>query len=181
MISSRIWRDRLGASSRPCARDAAQLVEIAVDSVLVEAVRQAAEANSYFFAGRRCHFSCGAGRQFLTVSVNGGIYPCPRFVACPEHKIGSIYETTLRNEIHKKSLLYNADGCPRCWARYYCGGGCVSQHMGATGSIFKVNPETCRWRKGKFEQAIRVIASLTRTTCVFSQNTAWSATGRSFA
>jgi hypothetical protein len=32
--------------------------------------------------------------------------------------------------------------------------------MGATGSIFKVNLETCRWRKGKFEQAIRVVASL---------------------
>jgi len=32
--------------------------------------------------------------------------------------------------------------------------------MGATGSIFKVNPETCRWRKGKFEQAIRVVASM---------------------
>ncbi len=80
--------------------------------------------------------------------------------ARPEHKIGSIYEPTLHNEIHKKSLLFNADECPRCWARFYCGGGCIVEHMGATGSIFKANPETCRWRKGKFEQAIRVVASL---------------------
>jgi uncharacterized protein len=142
------------------ARDAAQLAEIAVDAVLVEAVRRAAGANSPFFDGRRQFFSCGAGRQFLTVSVRGDIYPCPRFVACPEHKIGSIYETTLHNEIHKKSLLFNADECPHCWARHYCGGGCVSQHLGATGSIFKVNSETCRWRKGRFEQAIRIMASL---------------------
>lgn len=142
------------------ARDATRLAQIAVDTVLVEAVRQAAEANSDFLPGRRRWFSCGTGRQFLTVAINGDIYPCPRFLARPEHKIGSIYETTLHNEIHKKSLLFHADECPRCWARFYCGGGCIVDHMGATGSIFKVNPDACRWRKGKFEQAIRVVASL---------------------
>jgi uncharacterized protein len=142
------------------ARDPIALAEVAVNTVLLEAVRQAAEAISDLLPGRRRWFSCGTGRQFLACAVNGDIYPCPRFLARPEHKIGSIYDTTLHNEIHKKSLLFNADECPRCWARFYCGGGCIVEHMGATGSIFKVNPETCRWRKGKFEQAIRVIASL---------------------
>jgi hypothetical protein len=36
----------------------------------------------------------------------------------------------------------------------------ASWASGATGSIFQVNRDTCRWRKGKFEQAIRVAASL---------------------
>ena len=142
------------------SRDAAHLAEFAVDTVLMEAVRQGAEASSDFLPGRRHWFSCGTGRQFLTAAINGDIYPCPRFLACPEHKIGSIYDSTLHNEIHKKSLLFHADECPRCWARFYCGGGCIVEHMGATGSIFKVNSDTCRWRKGKFEQAIRVVASL---------------------
>ncbi len=98
--------------------------------------------------------------RFLTAAVNGDVYPCPRFLARPEHKVGSIYEPALDNAIHRKSLLFHADECPRCWARFYCGGGCIVEHMGATGSIFKVNTETCRWRKGKYEQAIRVIANL---------------------
>jgi uncharacterized protein len=142
------------------ARDATRLAQIAVDTGLVEAVRQAAAADNDLLPGRRRYFSCGTGRQFLTVAVNGDIYPCPRFLARPEHQIGSIYQSELHNEIHKKSLIFNADECPRCWARFYCGGGCIVENMGASGSIFKVNPENCRWRKGKFEQAIRVMASL---------------------
>ncbi len=142
------------------ARDAGRLRRIAIDRVFLEAVRQAASSNHPFVPGRRRNFSCGTGRQFLTTSINGDIYPCPRFLARPEHKIGSVFEPVLRNEIHKKSMLLHADGCPHCWARFYCGGACIVEHMGATGSIFKVNPDACRWRKGKFEQAIRVIASL---------------------
>ena len=142
------------------ARDATRLRQLAIDVVLLDAIRQVTRANRPFLPGRRRWFSCGTGRQFLTAAVNGDIYPCPRFLARPDHKIGSIYETQLHNDLHKKSLLFNADECPGCWARFYCGGACIVEHIGATGSIFKVNRETCRWMKGKFEQAIRVAASL---------------------
>lgn len=142
------------------ARDPVGLAAIAIDSVFVEAVRQAAEANQAFLPAKRRWFGCGTGRQLLAAAIDGEIYPCPRFLARPEHRVGSIDDPVVRNEAHRKSLLFHADQCPACWARHYCGGACVVEHMGATGSMFEVNPDTCRLRKGKFEQAVRVVASL---------------------
>jgi uncharacterized protein len=148
-------------------RDAMALAAVAIDRVFVEAVRQVARANSDFSPPRRRWFSCGSGRQFLTVSVSGDIYPCPRFLARPEHRIGSIWESELHNGEHRRSLLLHGRDCPQCWARYYCGGGCVVEHLAGTGSMFEANQETCRWRRAKFELAISVVANLDQADLAF--------------
>ncbi len=132
-------------------RDAAGLQRIAVDSAFMEGVRQMFQLARAGAPVRRRWFSCGAGRQLLAVAANGGLYPCPRFLALPEYRLGSVYEDGFRGELHRKSLIIHSEDCRLCWARYYCGGGCVVEHLGRTGSIFLANPDTCRLRRARIE------------------------------
>lgn len=139
-------------------RDAAALQRIAVDGAFMEGVRQMFQLARAGAPVRRRWFSCGAGRQLLAVAANGDLYPCPRFLALPEYRLGSVAEDGFRGELHHKSLLIHSEDCRSCWARYYCGGGCVVEHLGRTGSIFRANPDTCRLRRARIETGIRVVA-----------------------
>ncbi len=141
-------------------RDEHSLARIAFDAVFREAVMAAVEANDDLSLPKRRWFMCSAGRSFLTIDVMGDIYPCPRFIALPEHRMGSVEDRTFEHGEHRKSLVIHGEDCRDCWVRYLCGGGCVIEHLGATGSLFRANEHTCRLRKGKFEQAIRVACSL---------------------
>lgn len=144
-------------------RDA--LLRIAVDSTFIEAVRQALEIAQS--GGRRRWFSCGTGRQMLAVSVDGKLYPCPRFLALSEYCVGTLNENGFHGELHQKSLLLHNEDCRSCWARFFCGGACVVEHLGATGSIFRANPDTCRLRKARIETGIHVAAECTREDTEF--------------
>ncbi|ACV61836.1 Radical SAM domain protein [Desulfofarcimen acetoxidans DSM 771] len=151
-------------------RDAAGLRRIAVDGAFMEGLRQMFHAD---WAGtvRRRWFSCGTGRQLLAVAVNGDLYPCPRFLALPEYRVGSVAEDGFQGELHQKSLLIHSEDCRSCWARYFCGGACIVEHLGGTGSIFRVNPNTCRLRRARIETAVRVIAECSDEDKAFLQET----------
>ena len=152
-------------------RDAAGLGRIAVDGAFMEGVRQMFSVARADTPVRRRWFSCGTGRQMLAVAVNGDLYPCPRFLALPEYRLGSVAEDGFRGELHQKSLLLHSEDCRFCWARYYCGGACIVEHLGRTGSIFRVNPDTCRLRRARIETGIRVIAECSEEDREFLQET----------
>ncbi len=150
--------DRLIAASEN--RDKPAVSMIAFDAVFREAVKDVVIANDELRPPRRRWFSCGAGRSFLTVDVRGNIFPCPRFMALPAYCMGSVLDGTFEHGDLKKSLVLEGEECRECWARHLCGGGCIVEHVSGTGSMFRANPHTCRLRKSKYEQAIRVACSL---------------------
>jgi uncharacterized protein len=74
---------------------------------------------------KRFH-GCGAGLKYVGISVKGHIYVCHRFVGIPEFCMGTVWdfdagvqERIIENTVDKRS------DCKPCWARYYCGGGCI--------------------------------------------------------
>jgi len=152
-------------------RDLDELRRIAVDGTFMEGIRQMFWSPKAGEPVRRRWFSCGVGRQLLAVAANGDLYPCPRFLALPEYRMGSVHEDGIQGELHQKSLLIHNEDCQSCWARYYCGGGCIVEHMGSTGSIFKANPDTCRLRLARIETSIRVIAECSDADRAFLQDT----------
>ena len=108
----------------------------------------------------RKYFYCGIGRFYAAVSTSGDIYPCHRFVGLEEYKIGNIYSNEFSRDDHLKALVFTVDKCIKCWARYFCGGNCVYEHMSYTGSIVEPAEETCRIMKAITETAIYVSSEL---------------------
>lgn len=72
---------------------------------------------------------CGAGLEYVAVTPEGDIYPCHQFVGNEDFKMGSVHlnEPIVQPEIvksFKDAHVYNKEACKKCWAKFYCSGGC---------------------------------------------------------
>ncbi|MCI5192952.1 MAG: SPASM domain-containing protein [Candidatus Electrothrix sp. AU1_5] len=69
---------------------------------------------------------CSAGRDNASVSVDGKLYPCPRYVGMDEYILGDIW-TGLDQEKYESYLsgyLHTTKKCENCWAVNFCTGYC---------------------------------------------------------
>ncbi|HHW31815.1 MAG TPA: thioether cross-link-forming SCIFF peptide maturase [Clostridiaceae bacterium] len=75
---------------------------------------------------------CGSGFEYLAVSPEGDLYPCHQFVGMEDFKIGNVAtleDKGLNLEIQSQfinSNIYTKDECRKCWAKFYCSGGCAA-------------------------------------------------------
>lgn len=102
---------------------------------------------------------CGAGSEYLAVSADGGLYPCHQFVGNPDYLLGSVCEGITRKEISEKFLktsIKTKPDCMRCWAKYYCSGGCNANAINFTGDINKPHPVLCELMRERVECAIAI-------------------------
>ena len=106
---------------------------------------------------------CGAGRRFISVTPEGDVYPCHRFVGMNRYKMGNIligvengrYEENWEQNVEKR------DDCASCWARTFCGGGCSWEAADDTGYLpVSKYPVSCEYRKACYEVAFDLIARL---------------------
>jgi uncharacterized protein len=108
--------------------------------------------------GRKQTSFCSAGKNLFTVSPEGDIYFCHRFVGNEQYKIGDIYKGFFEdNKIRKVSMHSNVDNdprCKKCFARYLCGGGCVHEKYISHDKI------ACAFRKHLFYLVIWMYAEL---------------------
>ncbi|MCL6611586.1 MAG: nif11-like peptide radical SAM maturase [Peptococcaceae bacterium] len=113
------------------------------------------------FMVRRLFF-CGAGRSYLAADVDGGLYPCHRFVGLREYLLGSVYgaEDPPRGLFHA-SPVTESEECRRCWLRYVCGGGCAYDNIASTGNPFRPGPAFCRQFGQTVETLIDAAGQLT--------------------
>jgi len=75
----------------------------------------------------KTYYQCSAGRKFLAVSTRGDLFLCHRFVGNGKYKVGNIITSKIRGKVIEKVIRKTVDRrimCNKCWARYYCGGGC---------------------------------------------------------
>ena len=133
--------------------------------------RQGREFSLYQFtldlAGAPCVYKrlagCGVGTEYLAVTPDGGLYPCHRFVGESGFLMGSVFNgvnnETLRREFGVCGIL-SKDECRKCWARYYCSGGCAAGAYYASGSIGGIYGLGCEILKKRIECAIMLKVSL---------------------
>jgi len=95
--------------------------------------------------GEKRHAGCGIGRGMRGVSVDGGFYPCHRFVGLEEFRMGDLedYRSEGLNDYHR-AVVENLPECRSCWARYFCGGGCFYENRGRTGDMRRPDPLFCQ-------------------------------------
>lgn len=108
---------------------------------------------------------CGAGSNFITVGEDGTIYPCIGFVGMPKYSIGNVRDgfdlerlSSFRNEM--RCVIYEAEECADCWARYMCQGNCPANNEQHNRDIMKPYRRGCEWLKFKLEVAMWVASEM---------------------
>jgi uncharacterized protein len=108
------------------------------------------------------YYGCGVGRNFIAITPHGDIYPCHRFQGMKEWKMGDIYNG-IDEKLRKMFIslfVDNIEKCKNCWARYYCGGGCIVESMTYNNSIYKPPEDLCNIRRVEIELALKIYSIL---------------------
>ncbi|MEG3007085.1 MAG: thioether cross-link-forming SCIFF peptide maturase, partial [Oscillospiraceae bacterium] len=102
---------------------------------------------------------CSCGNEYIAVDPDGSIYPCHQFVGKEEWKMGNIYDGVLDDNIRNqfvKCNIYTKDECSKCWAKFYCSGGCNANGLEYAGDIHKPFKLACEMEKKRVECAIMI-------------------------
>lgn len=106
---------------------------------------------------------CGSGTEYLAVTPWGDLYPCHQFVGNEEFKLGNVYDGVIRDDIvdeFKGCNVYSREKCRKCFARFYCSGGCAANSYNFHGNINDAYDLGCELMKKRVECAIMIKAAL---------------------
>lgn len=114
-----------------------------------------------FLYNAKKRYPCGAGLELVGVSCAGDVYLCHRFVGMDDYRLGNVFHHDLDREKYHKSPVTCVEVCGKCFARYYCAGGCKHDNAGSCGSVFKPSKDMCRLRRREAELAAYIVCLLT--------------------
>jgi len=100
---------------------------------------------------------CGAGSEYLVITPEGDIYPCHQFVGEKIFFLGNLMQSHLDEKIQaafRNNHLENKPECIKCWARYFCGGGCHANNYYRNHDISTPDDISCQMQKKRIEAAI---------------------------
>lgn len=101
---------------------------------------------------------CPAGRISVAVDSDGLIYSCQDFLGSKEHAIGDVFngiDAEKRREHSALACTANSH-CSNCWARFLCGGCCISESAREFDDLHKPYEPICELTKFTIELAAQV-------------------------
>ncbi len=102
---------------------------------------------------------CGAGNEYVAITPEGDIYPCHQFVGDQSFLMGNVtcgtFDTSMQKLFGANNILAKED-CRKCWARFYCGGGCPANAYHFSGDIAKPYALGCEIEKKRLEYALMI-------------------------
>lgn len=101
---------------------------------------------------------CGSADEYLAVTPEGDLYPCHQFVGMEEFKMGNVNLSTeinmdIRREFTKQTI-YSRPECKKCWAKFFCSGGCAANAMQTNNCLDKPYAIGCELEKKRVECAL---------------------------
>lgn len=105
---------------------------------------------------------CGSGTEYLAVAPNGDLYPCHQFVGRDEFLMGNVDAGIVNKEIAERFLscsVLTKKECKDCFAKFYCGGGCMANAWNSKGDINAVYGIGCELERKRVECALMLQAS----------------------
>ena len=100
---------------------------------------------------------CGSGTEYLAVTPWGDLYPCHQFVGNEKFLMGNVAEGILKEDIRdqfKSCNVYAKDKCKKCFAKFYCSGGCAANAFNFHGNINDTYDVGCELQRKRVECAI---------------------------
>ena len=104
---------------------------------------------------------CGAGFEYVAVTPEGDIYPCHQYVGMEEMKMATVDDETIDSAMAEKfaaNNVVNKPDCQKCWAQFWCGGGCGANAYKFNGDLNKPYELECEMLKKRLECAMAVYA-----------------------
>ncbi len=105
---------------------------------------------------------CGSGTEYLAVTPWGDLYPCHQFVGNEKFLMGNVEEGIVREDIRdefKCCNVYAKDKCKKCFAKFYCSGGCAANSYNFNGNINDTYDVGCELQRKRVECAIMLKAA----------------------
>jgi uncharacterized protein len=108
--------------------------------------------------------SCGAGVNYLTVSVDGVFHLCHRFNEDKTEMYGDIHQGLDRESLQEIAEVRDLkkEPCKSCFVREFCAGGCFHEHKLAHGSKFVLDETFCRLLGSEISIAMKVYTYLAK-------------------
>ncbi|SHH14161.1 thioether cross-link-forming SCIFF peptide maturase [Tepidibacter thalassicus] len=108
---------------------------------------------------------CGAGSEYMAVTPEGDLYPCHQFVGNEDFKLGNLFDENLviSRDLQLKfqnAHVYAKEECRKCWAKFYCSGGCHANAYNFNNDILKPYELGCQMQKKRIECALMIKAKL---------------------
>lgn len=106
---------------------------------------------------------CGSGTEYLAVTPWGDLYPCHQFVGQEEFLMGNVSEGIVRKDIQeefKGCNVYAKEKCKKCFAKFYCSGGCAANSYNFHGNINDTYDVGCELQRKRVECAIMMKAAM---------------------
>ena len=106
---------------------------------------------------------CGSGTEYLAVTPWGDLYPCHQFVGNEKFLMGNLDEGVTRTDIRdefKTCNVYAREKCKKCFAKFYCSGGCAANSYNFHGDINDAYDLGCELQRKRIECAIMIKAAL---------------------
>ncbi|MBR1477356.1 MAG: thioether cross-link-forming SCIFF peptide maturase [Lachnospiraceae bacterium] len=100
---------------------------------------------------------CGSGTEYLAVTPWGDLYPCHQFVGNEDFLLGNVDEGIVKTGIcneFKCCNVYAKEKCRKCFAKFYCSGGCAANSYNFKGNILDTYDVGCELQKKRIECAI---------------------------
>jgi len=106
--------------------------------------------------------ACGTGYGIMTVTPDGAIYPCHRFVGSDAWRMGHV-DSGVDEASRARFLGYDVDaidGCRDCWVRYMCAGGCLNDHALDDGTFGDAEASACELSRQLMETTLALYVRL---------------------
>lgn len=108
---------------------------------------------------------CGASRGYVGISPTGDIYPCHGLVNIEGYKLGNVFNGDINRNVQKEFHSANVQGkekCKKCWAKYFCGGGCHAHAIKYGDGIFEPYEVECELFKHRLELGMWIYTDLAK-------------------
>ena len=105
---------------------------------------------------------CGSGTEYLAVTPWGDLYPCHQFVGNEDFLMSNVWDGVQKTEIRdefKCCNVYAKEKCRKCFARFYCSGGCAANSYNFHGNILDAYDIGCELQRKRVECAIMIKAA----------------------
>ncbi len=100
---------------------------------------------------------CGAGAEYIAVTPKGDVYPCHQFASQQAFYMGNVLKGDIDFTVAAPiadAHVQNKPECKKCWAKYFCSGGCAANAYGQMGDVNKPYEIGCQMTKMRMERAI---------------------------
>ena len=105
---------------------------------------------------------CGAGTEYLAVTPSGDLYPCHQFVGEEEFLLGNVDQGILKPKLQEefnRCNIYSKEECKKCFAKFYCSGGCMANSYQFHKNINDIYEIACEMERKRVECAMMLMAA----------------------